>query len=605
MGVVYKLTDHVIAYILQLKKEDSLLSCRSLAQMASEKFSIPISKSSVNTLLKNAQLSNTVGRPSGKAVKLQKFKIPTEKKEAIRENLNRNTAEEILEKVPKIAKPDLNLSKKAPVFQKNPPPKLSIESFKGNQSEGVSPAPKEELAISRKEETRALIETVKESRITSSEPKGHLYNGMGIILLKAAEWEMTDKPFLANLIKKYIQGPLTNNFEESCCALMLLKLLGLQSLENINQFKDHALWKLCDLDEKILPVFDWIQFIQNPQQLVMEYLNEREQIFFETYGYRLVIENGEKIELDAFLIGFLTESRKNKSVSIAKALINISNIIVSPEHVFNFYLSESDGEFSKSFIRFVHACENIAGGKVISVETIGKQGEKITELPAFLGHKKHFVVGIAPWQKEFKDLTKAARFSAKREIIYKNTLFHFSDTTTNIPDTSSSLRLLALWQHNESEPFWGVLVNHYDRSAEDLLNIYLEKWFDDKNFGKAALSVDAAIPQIFQKRTEQVTLKEDVQGFWDTFRDYGLCLDRYVRQHFLNGLTENVSLTEIISDIYNLPGYYKTNEKEITVTLAIPPSFKHKAALDYALRIIKIIHVSNFSKQKLNILIDF
>jgi hypothetical protein len=604
MGVVYKLTDQVKNYILQLKKEDALLSCRSLAQIASEKFSVPISKSSVNTLLKNANLSNTVGRPTGTAVKLQKFKIPAEKKEAIRENLNRNAGEEI-EKIPKITKP-------ANVFPNN---ETILTNFRISKSQ-INPATpikkpaaplREQESPPLKQENEVLASTINKETLMHkpAEPKGHLYDGMGIILLKAAEWEMTDKPFLANLIKKYIQGPVSVDFEKSCCSLMLLKLLGMQNLENINQFKDHALWKLCNLNEKVLPTFDWIQFIENPQKLVMEYLNEREQILFETHGYRLILENGARIDLDALMMGFLPESRKNKSVSIAKASINLSNIIVSPEYVFNFYLLESGGQFSNEFIDFVESCENVEGKKIISVETIGKQGEKITELPAFLMHRKHFVVGIAPWQKEFKDLTKAARFSAKKEIFFKNTSFYFSDTTANVPETNCTLRLLALWRHNEPEPFWGLLVNNHEMSAEYLVNIYLEKWFDDKYFGKALLSVDSSIPQVFRKIIEPEILKVEVHGFWDIFRDYGLCLDRYVREHFLNGLHENVSSAEIISDIYSLPGYYKTNEKEVIVTLAMPPSFKHKAALDYALRIIKIMDVRNYSQQKLNIFIDF
>ncbi|MFA5411597.1 MAG: helix-turn-helix domain-containing protein [Candidatus Omnitrophota bacterium] len=62
MGVIYKLRSEVRDFILETKKSQPTLSCRTLASLASEKFKIPISKSSINAIIKEAGLSLSVGR---------------------------------------------------------------------------------------------------------------------------------------------------------------------------------------------------------------------------------------------------------------------------------------------------------------------------------------------------------------------------------------------------------------------------------------------------------------------------------------------------------------------------------------------------------------
>lgn len=86
MGVVHKLSDDVIDFIVTQKKTHSNMSCRKLSDIVHKKFHIVVSKSSVSTVLKNANLSSPVGRHSlagdGSKVKkvVQKFKMPEHKK---------------------------------------------------------------------------------------------------------------------------------------------------------------------------------------------------------------------------------------------------------------------------------------------------------------------------------------------------------------------------------------------------------------------------------------------------------------------------------------------------------------------------------------------
>src|SRR3989338_10040700 len=83
MGVIYKLKQEVIDFIVNEKRANPNLSCRKLADITQEKFQVEVSKSSINAIIKQASLSSPIGRRVGSLGKSKKFKIPQEKKEEI------------------------------------------------------------------------------------------------------------------------------------------------------------------------------------------------------------------------------------------------------------------------------------------------------------------------------------------------------------------------------------------------------------------------------------------------------------------------------------------------------------------------------------------
>ncbi len=90
MGVVYKLKQEVIDFIISQKRLDEGLSCRKIAEIVKDKFQVDVSKSAVNTVIKQANLSSPVGRKSESSKKSQKFKIPEERKAQILTSLQEN-----------------------------------------------------------------------------------------------------------------------------------------------------------------------------------------------------------------------------------------------------------------------------------------------------------------------------------------------------------------------------------------------------------------------------------------------------------------------------------------------------------------------------------
>jgi hypothetical protein len=82
MGVVYKLREDVVHFILSQRQSNPLASCRQLADAASQKFSLNLSKSSVHGILKESGILMPKGRKP-----TNKFKIPQEKKVQIQKSL--------------------------------------------------------------------------------------------------------------------------------------------------------------------------------------------------------------------------------------------------------------------------------------------------------------------------------------------------------------------------------------------------------------------------------------------------------------------------------------------------------------------------------------
>lgn len=63
MGQPYKLKTEIEQFILEKKKSGSKFSCRSLVSLIKERFGVDLSKSTINTIIKENNLSGKVGRP--------------------------------------------------------------------------------------------------------------------------------------------------------------------------------------------------------------------------------------------------------------------------------------------------------------------------------------------------------------------------------------------------------------------------------------------------------------------------------------------------------------------------------------------------------------
>lgn len=641
MGVTYKLTEEVIQYIIREKRENLALSCRALAERASQTFQTNISKSSVNDVLKSAQLSSSVGRRNAENNNLKKFIIPPEKKEIIRQDIlgksqNVSSSQQIAPQL--INNKDI---KPSPIKPK--PIKLgaSDDELKNiiKNIDGLSKAePKKEVDnkakqdLSREINKNALSKAASDSINQNAQPaehktiqkqdsiystfhtrerKGHLYNGMGFALLKAAEWEVSDKPFLGNLFKKYVKGPWEKNFEKSCEALIILKLLGIEKLDDTLQYRHHGLWRLSGFSDQpdLEKIYDWVKYLESPQNLIAEYMNESRQIFMEAGGIRFILEDGSKIYFDPSINHLMNSGEHSNSLAITKTLTLLSKLLVSAEHITWLKSVGNDQELYSVVWDMISAFENLPTKKIQTIEILSEAGGKMADFPVVVSKKRFFGFGISSKQKEFKELSKALRWAAKRQYLYpdQKQKIYITDTSTNWFSERLNMpaeqqhRLITFWQENIEEPFRMIVTNCFHKSEQEIIEEYLKKYPDiDKSLENPQIGNPSSVYK-HQSVSEQAVF----DSIWDIFKDFGLKLHYYAQRHFYSENLPKFSLNDYVSDIYSLPGYLIESEKTLNIILSLPPSFRFYEDLKMTIGKINQAQVQTAENKLIQIEVDY
>ncbi|MBF0122633.1 MAG: hypothetical protein HQL21_04385 [Candidatus Omnitrophica bacterium] len=279
MGVVYKLKQEIIDFIILKKKEAPSLSCRRLVDIIRSDFRLEVSKSSVNAVIKEFELSSPVGRRATyKAPK--NFLIPQDKKEKLLQNVT-----PFLSEMPATQKLSVDEIKDAEpvVFPERffeSQPVLETVSDPGQEQTPVFPSQEQEVSVEAEElrdsfldplasslsqETEPVVESQEDSldvalptthllpdpmaRLSVSEgqridialskvnpsqepgyepfwgeEKGFKYDNIGLLVAGAMLWDMQRRPLLGEILAGELRDPI--EFEQ----LPGLELLALHQL---------------------------------------------------------------------------------------------------------------------------------------------------------------------------------------------------------------------------------------------------------------------------------------------------------------------------------------------------------------------------------------
>src|SRR3989338_7034543 len=330
MGVTYKLKDEMVEFILQQKRDNPLLSCRGLVDVVHERFQTPVSKSSINTVIKNASLSNPVGRtPLGERTP-RKYKIPPEKK---------------------------NLFSVEPLKAKTPKPQAVSEP-------PFTPAqPKIKPKIHRP----AIPGQVKaETWLTSADRP--LYDGVGSIFLKAAEWEITDKSILGNLLDEHKRESQLTDIDTGCDGLLYLELFGIKNLDELSGYHKQGLWALNGLKGRVDPVSlgKILQEVRDLKKLSLKISYEIPQIFTHVHALRLVLEDETSIYTDAELTSIWSDPclACPVHVSLNQAIGLVSKQIFNKAQPCIFCSLPGETSVTNEFYEMLAAFENLPGKRI-------------------------------------------------------------------------------------------------------------------------------------------------------------------------------------------------------------------------------------------------
>ena len=549
MGVIYKLKSEVIEYILQSKRDNLFLSCRELAQLTGEKFQFQVSKSSINAVIKNAQLSSPVGRRSIINAQSKKFEIPQDKRKQMYENTQ------------SLISQDKILSKSEPGHSQPLPVNIAKESFYKNSVVEI-----------KKEEPQKI--PIKQRLVNAPTVKG-----AGLIFLKAAQWEISGKSVLGDLFRKYLNNHVPDNFDAICDALACLKILPSEMLDDIIQ-ENHGFWKLNGFLQKpeTAKLYDWAKHAENFNNLSFEYLFRLEQFFLDVLGFKVALEDGRQLIIDARMTTIWNDKvHPDFWNSSNKALIMLSNYLISNIHTPVFFAVPGKEIFSDQFFDILAVFENVTGKSTKKIVAFNREGHELASFSTIPLKKRFFIISLWPWQKEFRDLLK--KDVPQKQMYYDEIMdrqFYFIELDLKIPSRDSplmpdALRVIMLWEEQTQEPKAALLTNKFNSSSKEIIQMYLNRWphFDHsdlKSFFKV-MAEDSA-PTDYAKNDFQAILNEpnkEELGIWQIFYDFGRRLENFCQKRFFT--QEDFSKGKGLSQYYNLPGSIVSTEDGLYVNI--------------------------------------
>ena len=591
MGVVYKFKKEVMDFVLQQKKTDHDLGCRQLAILTSEKFKIQVSKSSINAIIKNANLSNSVGRPASEEPLPKKFQIPSQKKQQLLADVRKVKIEQ----------------KPLPVNVLPQPKQVPVV------------APQRRGFFSRREPNgqATFLRHVESSRARRAQNKGVMREGMGCIFLKAAQWQLSRTSVLGGLLRKHISEPLPPSFDVFCDVLPCLSLLGVSEPSQIGRLTNHALWCLNGFDQPLsdLEISRWssmIRAISPSVKFSLEYEKEKWQALMEAKRFELHLESGSRIFMDACLTGVGDENlppppgeeEAGFSACAQQAMTMLSHCVISNNRPAIFLSSARQRFFSsrepagQAVLDIVAAFEGVEGKQFKKVVVFDNAEERIAEFSLFPRQKRFFMLGAWPWQDEFL-LLSSATFS----ILSKNARMvePFYDEVTDkifyvtagpapifqqeLRAKKASLRSVAVLASPEGAPIMVILTNCEDKAPAGILQAFLRRWPNlDTGPAGGVLRAAGASEKIGNEPVCSLPTASAGKGSPDVlwparldasmvFQDWGDALNRYCQKHFWGAELSNFNIIQLISMLYSLPGHYVIQEQALLISLSPPAGY--------------------------------
>lgn len=480
MGVVYKFKKDIIDFVLHQKRIDNALSCRQLAVLTSERFKIQVSKSSVNAIIKNAHLSSSVGRPMGFASGPRKFQIPPRKKQ------------QLLEEIHKVG------------VEKKIKPVADVPSAPSQQRKPVAPKP----PAFAQEDFLRQVQSLREARARNA---GKMYEGMGCVFLKAAQWMACRTSVLGSLLRKYAQGPLPPDFDALCDGLACLSvavadLPDKSSLltDKIGQCPSHGIWALNTLGNGLQAAPDmnmnWINTIPGSLNLFLEYEKEKKQIFIEARQFKIYLEDGSQLITDARLSRpWAGQVPRECSACLEQAMAMLSHRLISNNQPVIFLSSAGRPpafaaslaggglpagggrrQFDWGILDLVTAFEGLEGKRMHRVEVLDVSGEWLAGFSSLPSKRRIFMLGVWPGQAEFELLAKDIKTA---EPVYHEQLdrvMYCGDRPTGLFQKElrdiGPLRAVAVSTIREGPAEMVIVTNDAHKPSREVVSAFLERW---------------------------------------------------------------------------------------------------------------------------------
>lgn len=567
MGVVYKLKKEVIDFITHRKNENPQISCRQLVKVVQQEFQLKLSKSSINTILKGAQLSSPIGRRAAAVFKAKKFKIPESKKQQIFPPLSKTI-----------------------IAEKTDEDGIKIKTLPLEESKILSKSPETE--------TRR-----------SSQPEIS-HDGLGSIFLKAAQWEMAERSILGKLLEENSGLTDIKNFDGIGEAFLFMQLFEIKDIMN---YKGTGLWAINNLEDQNEIKNSLIQLkeLNDLSRLDINLEIELSQLVTNISAIEIILEDGSKIQLDPILFTFIKENVQSEQAGFQTVITSINTIVNNVQSVNIYSINEKLlTELSNLFLSF----SNERGKKIQKISAINHDGSILLTFDKIIEKNRFFTLGIWPDQEIFKGMLKFLDDKAIKPYedqltqskgYYQEIPLQLGDLGLSLPmalNTHGVLRGVIVWKELNQMPEFILISNEktQNKTGESIIINWRRRWphkngfpqqIDIKRVTETMQSETSASPGIDNKLAimslTQILLKIIKQLHEFCAKNY-FCLTE----------TEN-SFETLSSNIYSLPGTLEQSLNYLIVTLPPCPNSQLNVILDLAKNRVNLRSILDFKGRRL------
>lgn len=638
MGVPYKIDRKVVEFIIKKKAVEPNLGCRHLALLIKEQFGVDISKSSVNSVIKEADLSKRVGRPR-KARKpeirfpqeaftlLEKLQAPVKPEQVLPEK----TQKIELPQKPEIpAKPIILPEVEAP----KPPQIVPIQPEEKISPEPLKPVPAPEIPLEEEPKKPILEEKPKPEPIQPApveapqkkktsladitsflQPipinENEVLDSLGAYFLKAAEWEISKASILGNIVREFMPEIEPKQAEIKSNILLYFPAFDILTLKNLDNYDKPGLWMLTNSQEKLdsLKMTDFLQKLKEKEKLISRLNDECLTNFQEAQYYKFVLSDGSGFYIDARLKSLWQEPNipDSLAVSLNKASNYIDNIFVqfftkNVQTVLLFNVP-SFRSFSPMVSEFIYTFEDFASKRIIQVDICNFKKEVLKSYRNIVPAKRFFVFGFWPWQKEAAEFLKGDIGIVKdfyfselaRKIYYTERIVEFPQATAG--NRGVALNLIFLKNSAFSSPRMGFLTNIPTQliDTQEVIKSFLLRWpnfedtYQDLMASSERLTYRGFVYPVFDE--EKAPKKEQgyIQSNYPKSLDENLKtmlanLSTATQRHFFPYGYRFADFSTMKSRFYSLAGRLARKDNHLYVSLLPAKGYAYNNDLLYAAR---------------------
>jgi len=586
MGVIYKIKPEVINFIVEEKKNNASLSCRGLTALVHHKFSIKLSKSSINSIIKNANLSMPVGRhyKTGRISKkdvLQKDVLPEPvaalpvfeltPPPAVEESKPEIPIPVATEPINSVAEPEIVVAKEIEPAEVKVPEPVQVEP----PIPVAQPMPE---PVAKTEEPEIIPEVRPEKEILLS----------GAILLRAMDNILKGSQHIAEVIKRRInfgQGDFSLITE----SIIYLQLLG---LEDLSLEKLSLVAKLTGKQFSSGDIDLYLEDIQRVKEISLDVFRVLLNTVQPVRCVKVVLSDGQSLYLDGQLRTAWTASYVPYDFgTVLLATKSCVNQYFFENNPIVFHSAPGQEELPAEFINLLLGLEGLEK----NIRYLAFFGNRLEELEIFTlrPQKRQFVFALWPGQcnaqrkikkiGEFKPFYFAAM---KREFFLAETEIAL---TQPYGAKSVTLRGCILQNSFEDKQRLCILSNINKESLEtkDLASLYLNHW---PNLEEGLQDFQRKIEFFTYTGNSSPMLSAESLGLQQhaasdikaLLHQYLLVLDAYFKWHFLPVGGENIDFPTMKEYFYNLQVAAKEEDGLLRVTFKPAPGFRFLRELKYA-----------------------